>query len=241
MSRYLARLAKISEKAQVTNLQNHQNPGSGGFVGFDGSTSGTFAEKAPPAGTDHERGFVGFVGSISGDFQNTSARSWLLHYPDRDPVLIAWSAPVTHAEALADYPDAVAAEPVVHRPPARRPPTEDERIELLALLAAIYATDSERDRQEAIDCAMADPDGALTCYRAIAAERGLVVAQHEPEAAPAPPACRRCRHRATPGRADPGYCAIRTDQPPAYGTDHPLHRLPDDGGTGCPMFEARQP
>jgi hypothetical protein len=123
------------------------------------------------------------------------------------------------------------------RPPARRPPTEDERAELLALVQAVYATDTEADRQEAIDCAMADPDGALTCYRAIAAERGLVVALPALEAAPAPPACRRCRHRATPGRADPGYCAVRTDQPRAYGTDHPLRRLPDDGGTGCPMFE----
>jgi hypothetical protein len=119
--------------------------------------------------------------------------------------------------------------------PARRPPTEDERIELLALVRAVYATDSDQDRQEATDCAMADPDGALLCYRAIAAERGLVVTLPAP--APAPPACGRCRHRATPGRADPGYCAVRTDQPRAYGTDHPLHRLPDDGGTGCPMFE----
>lgn len=177
MSRYLARLAKMSEKAQVTNLQNHQNPGSGGFVGFDGSTSGTFAEKAPPAGIDHERGFVGFVGSTSGDSQNTSARSWRMHYPDRDPVLIAWSAPVTHAEALADYPDAVAAEPVAHRPPARRPPTEDERIELLALVQAVYATDTDQDRHEAVQMALADPEGALMCYRAIAAERGLAVTQ----------------------------------------------------------------
>ena len=138
----------------------------------------------------------------------------------------------TSGTAEKDKGQGVAAEP------ARRPPTEDERAELLALLAAIYATDTEADRQEAIDCAMADPDGALMCYRAIAAERGLVVALPALEAAPAPPACRRCRHRATPGRADPGYCAVRTDQPPAYGTDHPLHRLPGDGGTGCPMFEA---
>jgi hypothetical protein len=122
--------------------------------------------------------------------------------------------------------------------PARRPPTEAERAELLALVRAVYATDSDQDRQEAMDCAVADPDGALLCYRAICQERGLVVALPALEAAPAPPACRRCRHRATPGRADPGYCAVRTDQPPAYGTNHPLHRLPDDGGTGCPMFES---
>lgn len=141
---------------------------------------------------------------------------------------------VTAVTAEKDKGQGVAAEP------ARRPPTEAERAELLALLAAIYATDTDQDRQEAMDCAMADPDGALLCYRAIAAERGLVVSLPAPAPAPAPPACRRCRHRATPGRADPGYCAIRTDQPRAYGTDHPLRRLPDDGGTICPMFEARQ-
>lgn len=48
--------------------------------------------------------------------------------------------------------------------------------------------------------------------------------------------CLRCRHRATPGYAYPGYCAQRTDTPPAYGPDHPLHQLPADFGAGCDHF-----
>lgn len=50
-------------------------------------------------------------------------------------------------------------------------------------------------------------------------------------------ACRGCRHRARPGHAQPGYCARRTDTPHAYGLDHPLHLLPQDGGADCDLFE----
>ncbi|MFA7606247.1 MAG: hypothetical protein WCY08_06655 [Rhodocyclaceae bacterium] len=165
---------------------------------------------------------VSAAGSLKATGDTSAVNRWLPIIRERKPGII---------EALTTD----------RRPPARRPPTDSERAELLALVQAVYATDSDQDRQEATDCAMADPDGALLCYRAIAAERGLVVTLPAPAPAPAPPACGRCRHRATPGRADPGYCAVRTDQPPAYGTNHPLHRLPDDGGTSCPMFEARQP
>ena len=143
---------------------------------------------------------------------------------------------VTAVTAEKDKGQGVAAEP------ARRAPTDSERAELLALLAVIYADDTDQDRQEAIEAALSDPDGALLCYRAICLERGRVVAPPAPApaAAPAPPACRRCRHRATPSRADPGYCDQRTELAPAYGTDHPLHQLPEDGGASCTRFEAWQ-
>lgn len=36
---------------------------------------------------------------------------WLIHFTDRDPVTLSFSPEVTHSEALAAYPDAVAAEP----------------------------------------------------------------------------------------------------------------------------------
>jgi hypothetical protein len=52
--------------------------------------------------------------------------------------------------------------------------------------------------------------------------------------------CSSCRHRARPGFADPGYCAMRTDQPKAYGRHHPLHKLPADGGAECGCFAAHQ-
>lgn len=49
-------------------------------------------------------------------------------------------------------------------------------------------------------------------------------------------ACGTCRHRTNPGLAFPGYCDQRDDLPPAYGKNHPLHKLPADGGTGCPKW-----
>ncbi|CAI06854.1 hypothetical protein ebA1344 [Aromatoleum aromaticum EbN1] len=73
-------------------------------------------------------------------------------------------------------------------------------------------------------------------------EAARAVAEEPLEAEPDPPAvvllCTRCRHRARPGHAEPGYCALRTDQPNAYGPGHPLHRLPADGGADCDLFEA---
>lgn len=163
------------------------------------------------------------------------SRAWLLHFPDRDPMEVWTAPPATHAEALALNPDAIAAEPIPDHTSTRTASTS-ERNELLALLEAIYADDTEADRQEAIGLALADPDGALTCYRAIAAERGLSVSKPvSTETAPAH-LCRTCRHRATPGRAEPGYCAQREDLPKAYGGGHPLHHLPADGGTACPKW-----
>lgn len=51
--------------------------------------------------------------------------------------------------------------------------------------------------------------------------------------------CNVCRHRRRPGLADPGYCSSgRPDLAPAYGRDHPLRRLPEDGGATCDRFEA---
>lgn len=47
----------------------------------------------------------------------TASRWWLIHYHDRDPLPVSFSPEVTHAEALASYPDAVAAEPIAPPPP----------------------------------------------------------------------------------------------------------------------------
>lgn len=93
-------------------------------------------------------------------------RAWLIHFADRDPLEVWTGPPATHDQILADYPNAVAAEPI-----------------------------TETHVQ----------------------------------------ACKSCRHLARPGRAD-GYCAERADLPHAYGGDHPLHRLPADGGANCPKW-----
>lgn len=48
--------------------------------------------------------------------------------------------------------------------------------------------------------------------------------------------CGTCRHVRRPGLAD-GYCIARADLPPAYGTDHPLRKLPALGGVDCGDWE----
>lgn len=70
----------------------------------------------------------------------------------------------------------------------------------MAPAAPIYAADTDQDKQAAVVLALADPGGALTCYRAIAAERGLSVSKPEvaklvsTETAPARLAKKRRHH-----------------------------------------------
>jgi cobalamin biosynthesis Mg chelatase CobN len=174
-----------------------------------------------------------------------------------------WLSPAAdHAEALAAYRDAVAAEPVPERTDTRTA-SVIERDELLALVEAIYAADTDQDRQEATDAALADPEAALTCYRAIANERGIVVARtdarqssaqsarqsaqqsaresakqsaHESARQSAARGCSTCRHRKRPGLSA-GYCGGgRDDLPAAYGLHHPLRKLPADQGASCASY-----
>jgi len=168
------------------------------------------------------------------------ATRWLIHFLDREPLEV-WFAPAAdHDEALASYPDAVAAEPLPERTDTRTA-TVIERDELLALVEAIYAADTDQDRAEALDAALADPEGALQCYRAIAAERGITVVLPvitRPTSITVATGCKSCRHRKRPGRSDPGYCGGgRDDLPAAYGLHHPLRKLPDDQGAGCTSYQ----
>lgn len=225
---YLARLKKKSEKSHVTNQQNQQNLSKGGFAGFAGSLTGDFQKSA-------------------NDPTAAPATGWLLHYADRDPLEVWFSPALSHAEVLAQHPDAVAAEPVPERTDTRTA-TVIERDELLALIQAIYATDTDADRAEAIDAALADPAGALRCYRSIANERGIVVARavaHQSAQQSAQKSaqksaarnCSTCRHRKRPGLSA-GYCGGgRDDLPPAYGLHHPLRKLPDDQGASCASYK----
>lgn len=50
-----------------------------------------------------------------------------------------------------------------------RSATPAEADELRALIAAILANNTESDRAEALVLALADPDAALLCYRALMA------------------------------------------------------------------------
>lgn len=183
-------------------------------------------------------------GRVEGTAPSIQASHWLLHFTDREPLEMFAAPPMTHAEVLAAYPDAVAAEPIRERNDTRTP-TVIERAELLALVAAIYADDTDQERQEALDAALAGPEAALTCYRAIAAERGIMVVpevrtpvRNEVRTETAATGCSTCRRRKRPGRADPGYCGGgRDDLPGAYGLHHPLRRLPDDQGASCASYQ----
>ena len=184
---------------------------------------------------------------VEGTAPPIRATRWLIHFTDREPMEV-WFAPAAdHAEVLAAYRDAVAAEPIPERTDTRTA-TLIERDELLALIQAIYATDTDQDRQEAIDAALADPGGALTCYRAIAAERGIMVVpevrtpvRNEVRKETAVRGCSTCRHRKRPGRADPGYCGGgRDDLLAAYGLHHPLRKLPADEGASCASYRPHE-
>jgi len=48
------------------------------------------------------------------------ATRWLLHYADRDPLEVWFAPAVDHDEALAGYPDALAAEPLLDHAGARQ-------------------------------------------------------------------------------------------------------------------------
>lgn len=60
--------------------------------------------------------------------------------------------------------------------------------------------------------------------------------KHKPEViealSPSVKCCQDCIHFSSPGLSD-GYCGQRQDLPPAYGINHPLRKLPADGGAGC--------
>ena len=156
MSRYLSAL-KISENGGATALQNLQNPLEDSFVGFVGTPPPRF--EINQAANDNDRAA-----------DNLACFRWLIHFTDREPVEGTFSPRATHAEVLAHWPGAVAAEPLPDR--RGRVPTASESAMLCALVTAIYQDDTDDDRNEAMQSALADPDNALACYTAIASERG---------------------------------------------------------------------
>ena len=89
--------------------------------------------------------------------------SWLMHFINRNPLIVTFSPEVSHDGALACYPDAVAAEPVAGL--LKRSAAKEEIVELLELINTIYCKETEAERMELLDFALNDPDGALLCYR----------------------------------------------------------------------------
>lgn len=171
--------------------------------------------------------------------QNVSAEdwalfnAWLFHFADRDVLPVTFAPAVDHAAALAYHPDAVAAEPIPDR--LQRKPTKAEADEITALVNALFPDDTDDNRAEALAVALADPDGALLCYRSIAEDRGITI-NTKPEPVYS---CRSCHHFARPGKSD-GYCGERDDLPRAYDINHPLRKLPEDGGASCNQWRVEQ-
>lgn len=111
-------------------------------------------------------------GKAANKANDTRHYRWLIHFPERDPVHTCCLPEPTHAEVMAMYPDAIAAEPMPERYAAMA--TQEQEAELKALVAAVgvaYAF-THAEQQEALALALSDPDAALQSYRAMAAELG---------------------------------------------------------------------
>jgi hypothetical protein len=99
-----------------------------------------------------------------------TAWRWLIHYQDKEPEQVCILPEPTHAEVLAMYPDAVAAEPMPER--IRHQATPEQEAELKALVAAVGMAYSftHTEQQEALVLALSDHDAALQSYQAMSAE-----------------------------------------------------------------------
>lgn len=103
------------------------------------------------------------------------SRGWLIYFADRDLLDVYCSPDLAHARILERYPDALAAEPIPARP--RRMATEDEEAELRVLVQAIGRREgwNVAEVEQASALALADPDGALICYRDLANELDFII------------------------------------------------------------------
>ena len=148
MNRYLDLLKRADQggagggacvqERQMTNHQNLQNPVEGGFDGFVGRSDGTRAHSHPAASE-----------TPTDTAPPVRAPRWLIHFLDREPLEVWFSPAADHDEALAGYPDAVAAEPVPERTDTRtanvierdendqrKEPTNSERVALAQAITA---------------------------------------------------------------------------------------------------------
>lgn len=127
MGRYLD-LLKISENGEGENLINLINPPEVGSLGFLGTPPPTFEKNQGVEKPEPEP-------------DNVPRFRWLIHFTDRDPISVSFSPEATHAEALTNYPDAVAAEPYEPPPPTLEPMTTESEGEIREWLALIEEAD----------------------------------------------------------------------------------------------------
>jgi hypothetical protein len=103
--------------------------------------SGTVAKIARIAVANHEERES--EPSASADNNPTLASwRWLLYFTNREPMTVSFSPPVIHAEVLAMYPGAVAAEPVPDAGRSAAPMTGDEERAIRGWLESTGEDDS---------------------------------------------------------------------------------------------------
>lgn len=186
-------------------------------TGITVETSVSSVSSVRPEGVpeNSQPGFVGFVGAFPEVLQKNevaTANRWRLHFADA--LEVTFAPAVDQAEALARYPDALAAEPIAE--PQAVPIPGD----LLALFDACANAElyDEADRAALPAMFALDPEGT----------RRLIGAMHAEIRS-----CNRCRHFRRPGLSD-GYCTGRVDLPSVYGF---MHALPNDKGLRCNAFD----
>jgi hypothetical protein len=142
------------------------------------------------------------------------SRRWALHFADAEPLTVTFDPVASHADALARYPHAVAAEPLPEPTPTALPDDTDERV-AQCVQAGLYG-DEDRPALAAMHAA-----DELSFHRLIAEMHARIGR------------CYGCKHFARPGLSD-GYCASRADLPHAYGF---MHFLPEGKGATCDSFK----
>lgn len=150
------------------------------FATQQAKTGGTVARVATVAVANPTDGQAAIISTMRGagipePESDTRHFRWLIHFPDRDPVETTCLPEPTHAEVLAMYPDATAAEPMPERP--RIKATPEQETELWALVAAVSAANgfTHAEQQEALDLALWDVEAALQSYRAMANEQNIIL------------------------------------------------------------------
>lgn len=127
----------------------------------EGGTGGTVAKIATIAVANSPDGQTD---------EGLTSWGWLLHYPASDPVQVFCLPEPTHAEVLAMYPDAIAAEPIPEHTSIKPTPEQEAELRALATTVGMAYAFTHEEQREALALALNDPGAALRSYRAMAAE-----------------------------------------------------------------------
>ena len=107
--------------------------------------------------------------SVANDPASAGAyRRWSIHFPSLTPADAIFHPEATRDEALQAFHGAIDATPLPE--PPSRPATPAEAVELRELIALILRDADDNEQAYALRVALADPDGALRSFRALAAD-----------------------------------------------------------------------